>query len=136
MNFVKLSLRLTVLLAAASLGGWQAQASPFSSPNPQGNAEKFVLFGRLTQPAITCAGLRENVREDGRLRVVANWRNHEFHDRQVQIRCVFKDAAGFSTGGETSWQTLILGEGVADAMRFLASHAEARHYTLVVRQAC
>jgi hypothetical protein len=48
---------------------------------------------------------------------------------------VFKDAAGFSSGDETPWQTLILSEYATEAVRFTAMNAQARKYTVRVRQA-
>ncbi len=62
-------------------------------------------------------------------------KNRESRRIQVQINCVFKDAQGVSTGDETPWQTLILSENATEAVRFTAMNAQAKKYTVRVRQA-
>jgi len=139
MNTVKTPLCLAALTAAALLAGCQHEPGPFLPQDTTRytleNTEKFVLMDRPTQISITCTGLQERIGEDGRLEVVANVKNRENRRIQVQIRCVFKDDAGFSTGDETPWQTLILGENATEAMRFVAHTNAARKYTVAVRQA-
>lgn len=138
MNLVKTPLCLAVL-ATALLTGCQTQPGPFlpqdTTRHTLENTEKFVLMDRPTQISVTCTGLQERINDDGRLEVVANVKNRENRRIQVQVRCVFKDAAGFSTGDETPWQTLILGENATEAVRFLAQNPSARNYTIAVRQA-
>ena len=99
------------------------------------NTEKFVLMDQAAQYSITCTGLQEFVSADGRVGVVANVKNREARRVQVQISCVFKDAQHFSTGDETPWETLILGENETKAVRFAATNAQAKTYTIRVRQA-
>jgi uncharacterized protein YcfL len=138
MNLVKTPLCLAVA-AAALLSGCQTQPGPFLPQDTTRytleNTEKFVLMDRPTQISVTCTGLQERFNSDGRLEVVANIKNRENRRIQVQVRCVFKDASGFSTGDETPWQTLILGENATEAVRFLAQNTQARNYTIAVRQA-
>lgn len=99
------------------------------------NTEKFVLLDKPTQTSVTCTGLQERTLPDGRLEVVANIKNREARRIQVQANCVFKDAQGFSTGDETPFQNLILAENSTEAVRFTAMNANARKYTIRVRQA-
>ena len=94
-----------------------------------------MLLDQPTQVSVTCTGLQEITLPDGRLEVVANVKNRENRRLEVQINCVFKDAAGFSSGDETPWQTLILSEYATEAVRFTAMNAQARKYTVRVRQA-
>ena len=98
------------------------------------NTEKFVLMDAATQYSVTCTGLQERVTADGRIEVVANVKNREGRRIQVQISCVFKDAQHASTGDETPWQTLILGENATEAVRFTAMNSLAKTYTIRVRQ--
>ncbi len=139
MNTVKTPLCLAALTAAAFLAGCQQPPGPFLPQDTTRytleSTEKFVLMDRPTQISVTCTGLQERVGEDGRLEVVANVKNRENRRIQVQVRCVFKDDAGFSTGDETPWQTLILGENATEAVRFVAHTNAARKYTVAVRQA-
>lgn len=99
------------------------------------NTEKFVVMDRPTQVSVTCTGLQEQMNSDGRLQVVANIKNRENRRLQVQVRCAFKDANGFSTGDESPWQTLILGEHATEAVSFGAMNNRAQKYTIAVRQA-
>jgi hypothetical protein len=130
----------TVLLAVLFFAGCQNPPGPFQPQDTTKysieNTEKFVLMDRPTQISVTCTGLQENFNlENGRLEVVANVKNRENRRIQVQIRCVFKDEQSVSTGDETPWQTLILGENATEAVRFAATNNQARKYTISVRQA-
>jgi len=98
------------------------------------NTERFVLLDPPTQAQVTCTGLQEVWRDDGRLEVVANVKNRENRRVQVQINCVFKDDQGFSTGDETPFQTVTLAEHSTEAVRFTAMNQSARKYTIRVRQ--
>ena len=98
------------------------------------STEKFVLMDPATQNSVTCTGLQERITADGRLEVVANVKNLEGRRIQVQISCVFKDAQHMSTGDETPWQTLILGENETQAQSFTSMNNLAKTYTIRVRQ--
>ncbi|MDD3179459.1 MAG: YcfL family protein [Opitutaceae bacterium] len=128
----------TVVLAVLFLAGCQAPG-PFLPQDTTKytieNTEKFVLMDRPTQISVSCTGLQERVNADGRIEVVANVKNRENRRIQVQIRCVFKDEQHVSTGDETPWQTLILGESATEAVHFTAMNNLARNYTISVRQA-
>lgn len=139
MNTVQTSLCLATLTTAALFSGCQHEPGPFLPQDTTRytleSTEKFVLMDRPTQISVTCTGLQERLRDDGRLEVVANVKNRENRRIQVQVRCAFKDDAGFSTGDETPWQTLILGENATEAVSFVAHTNAARKYTVAVRQA-
>jgi uncharacterized protein YcfL len=127
------------LVALGLLAGCQTEPGPLLPQDTTKytieNTEKFILMDRPTQVSVTCTGLQERTNADGRLEVVANVKNREDRRIQVQVRCVFKDAGGVSTGDETPWQTLILGENATEAVRFTAINAQASKYTVAVRQA-
>jgi uncharacterized protein YcfL len=97
------------------------------------NTEKFARLDQATQTAITCTGLQERLNQDGRLEVVANVKNRASSNIQVRVRCVFKDANGFTTGDETAWQMLTLADEATEAVHFTAINALAHTYTVVVR---
>lgn len=99
------------------------------------NKEKFVLMDKKVQYSVTSTGIQSNINPDGRLEVVANIKNRENRRIQVQVSCVFKDAQNFSTGDETPWQTLILGENTTEAVNFKSMNNQARNFTIRVRQA-
>ncbi len=126
-------------LAAGLLTGCTTPTGPFppldTTKYTLENSERFVLLDQPAQMSVTCTGLQEVTLPDGRLEVVANVKNRENRRLEVQVNCVFKDAAGFSTGDETPWQTLILSEHATEAVRFTAINGQARKYTVRVRQA-
>lgn len=99
------------------------------------NTEKFQLLDHPAQQAVSCTGLQEHFGENGRLEVVANLRNHGHEAIALQVRCVFQDAAGGSTGDETPWQALNLAAGDTEAVRYAAASNLARKFTLLVRTA-
>ena len=132
-------LLLSAVAALALFAGCVAGPGPFqpldTTKYTLENTDKFVLLDQPAQISVTCTGLQERILADGRLEVVANVKNRESRRIEVQINCVFKDAAGFSSGDETPWQTLILSEYATEAVRFTAMNAQARKYTVRVRQA-
>jgi uncharacterized protein YcfL len=99
------------------------------------NTEKFVLLDEAVQHSVTCTSLQEKILVDNRLEVAANVKNREKRRIQVQIQCIFKDEQSISTGDETPWQTLILSEYSTETVHFTAMNAQARKYTIRVRQA-
>jgi uncharacterized protein YcfL len=99
------------------------------------NTEPFVLMDKQVEHSVTSTGIQKRTNADGRLEVVANIKNRESRRIQVQVSCVFKDADGFSTGDETPWQTLILGENTTEAVNFKSMNNQARNFTIRVRQA-
>lgn len=130
---------LAALLLLAGLAGCVSEPGPLppldTTKYTLENSERFVLLDQPAQNSVTCTGLQETTLADGRLEVVANVKNRESRRLEVQVNCVFKDAQGFSTGDETPWRTLILSEYATEAVRFTAMNAQARKYTVRVRQA-
>ena len=99
------------------------------------NTERFVLLDPGAQRSITCTGIHEATLSDGRLEVTAQIRNRENRRLEVQANCVFKDGNGISTGDETPFQTVILTENSTEQVKFTASNAASKKYTIRVRQA-
>ena len=97
--------------------------------------EKFVLMDPGAQVSVTCPRIQERTLDDGRIEVVPQIRNRENRRIQVQVNCVFKNAAGISTGDETPWETLILTENGQEAVKFTSMNNLAKRYTIRVRQA-
>jgi uncharacterized protein YcfL len=131
-----------ILAAAATaffLAGCHSRPDPFLPPESTKysveSTGKFVWMDPTTQASVTCTGLQERISSDGRLEVVANVKNRENRRILVQVRCVFKDDNGFSTGEETPWQTLDLGEEATEAVHYTAMNNLAHKYTIAVRAA-
>src|SRR5258708_939936 len=125
------------ILAALLLAGCSAVPGSFQLQETAKysieNTGKFAPLDPATQSAIVCTGLQEHTSRDGRLEVVANVMNRASGRREVQVRCVFKDANGFATGDETAWQVLQLDEDATEAVRFVSLNNRARLYTVAVR---
>ncbi len=98
------------------------------------NTENFELLGSATQAAIAGTGLQPRVLPDGRLEVVASVKNRENKKVKIQVNCVFKDDAGFTTGDETPFETIELAPNATEAVRFTAANALAKKYTIRVRE--
>ncbi|MBI5387142.1 MAG: YcfL family protein [Verrucomicrobia bacterium] len=95
---------------------------------------KFVTLDPGAQRSVTCSSLQEGRTPDGRLTVAANIRNRENRRIEVQVNCVFKDEQGFMTE-ETSFSSLILTENETQTVKFESLNAQAKKYTVRVRQA-
>jgi uncharacterized protein YcfL len=133
-NFVPI---LAATMTALWLAGCRTAPVPF---HPQESAKysiestgKFVVLDQPTPDAVICTGLQERRNSEGRLEVVANVKNQQDRRIEVQVRCVFKDVNGFSTGDETPWQTLSLGEIATEAVHYTAANGLAHKFTIAVR---
>ena len=133
------NLPFLVAATALLLGGCQTGANSFlpqeSTKYSIESTGKFALLDQPAQTAVTCSGLQERFNDEGRLEIVANVQNRSTSRLEVQVRCVFKDKNGFSTGDETPWQTLVLEDSATEAVRFAAVNNLAQKFTVAVRQA-
>ena len=99
------------------------------------NTAPVVLMDPGVQYSLTCTGVTERVLPDGRLEVIAQLRNRENRRIEVQANCVFKDAAGVTTGDETPFVPVILTENSTEQVKFVSINSLAKKYTIRVRQA-
>jgi hypothetical protein len=99
------------------------------------NKSRIALMDKAVQVSVTYSGLQERQLDDGRLEVFVNLRNREERRIEVQARCVFKDAQGFSTGDDTPFQPIILTETGQETVHFVSMNNLAKKYTIEVREA-
>ncbi len=99
------------------------------------NREQIVLLSKGVERSVTCPGIQQRVRDDGRLEVIASLRNREERRIQLQVNCVFKDDNGIAIEDETPFQTVILSENAQEPVRFVSMNNRARKYTVRVREA-
>jgi uncharacterized protein YcfL len=123
----------------ALLAGCKTEPGPFAPQDTTKytleSTDSFILMDKQVQYSVTSTGIQYRNLPDGRLEIVANIKNRENRRIQVQVSCVFKTDQGFTTGDETPWQTLILGENTTEAVTFTSMNNQARKYTVRVRQA-
>lgn len=130
----------SMLLAGALLAGngckshEGAYAPQATDKNTLENISSFVLFDKGAQRSVTCSGIQQTVLQDGRLKVAANVRNRENRRIEVQINCDFKDEQGFVVDA-TPFRTLILDENAQENVEWTSMNAQAKKYTIRVRQA-
>lgn len=126
-------------VALALMAGCASEPGPFAPQDTTKytleNTDAFVLMDKQVQYSVTSTGIQFTNLPDGRLQVIANIKNRENRRIQVQVSCVFKTEDSVSTGDETPWQTLILGENATEAVQFTSMNNLARKYTIRVRQA-
>ena len=135
----KILVPLLIAGAAAIFSGCQ---SPETGALPPQNATRFdlenqanfVLMDPGVQHSVTSSGIQYKPLPDGRIAVAANVRNRENRRIQVQVNCEFKDEQGF-TVDSTPWKTLILTENGQETVPFESSNAQAKKYTIRVREA-
>ncbi|HEY2951039.1 MAG TPA: YcfL family protein [Verrucomicrobiae bacterium] len=97
-------------------------------------AANFVAMDPGAAHSVTSPGIQPRVLDDGRLEVAAMVRNRENRRIQVQIQCEFKDEQGVAVDS-TPWETLILTENGIETKRFTSLNAQAKKYTVRVREA-
>lgn len=129
-----LCIAAAALLGAGCRTGEGAYAPVNTTKYDLENQAQFVLLDKGAQRSVTSSGIQQQTLPDGRLEVTANIRNRENRRIQVQINCEFKDEQGFPID-ETPFQTLILTENAQEPVRFTAMNAQAKKYTIRVRQA-
>lgn len=93
----------------------------------------FVFLDQSWQASVKCTGLQERILPDGRLEVVANVKNLEARNIEVQVNCMFKDEQGLSTENETPSKKLFIPAGTTQAVQFSSTNNQARKYTIRVR---
>ena len=135
-NLIPASLAVITLLATGC--GSTYDKGPYlpekSKTPPYESTEPVVLMDPGVQYSLTCSGLVEHTLADGRLEVVAQIRNRENRRIEVQVNCVFKDVAGVTTD-ETPFIALILTENATEQVKFTSMNAQAKRYTIRIRQA-
>jgi uncharacterized protein YcfL len=97
------------------------------------NTEKFRLLDRPAQAAVACTGLQERFNDAGRLELIANLQNRLAEPIEMQVRCVFQDAAGAAVGDETPWLPLTLDGHATEAVHYFATTSLSRRFTILVR---
>jgi hypothetical protein len=132
---------LLLLFAVAALGSVNSgchTGGPYAPVNTNKyNYETTATFVDMdpgTQRSVSCSGIQRRTLPDGRMEVAANVLNLENRRLQVQISCVFKDEQGFEVDS-TPWQTLILTENETKTERFPSANAQAKNFTIRIRQA-
>lgn len=128
---------VAALMAAAFLNGCASDGTyppKNTTEYDLENQTNFVLLDPGAQRSVTASGISERALDDGRLEVAVNLRNRENRRIEVQVNCVFKDSAGFSTGDETPFQNVILTENAQETLKFTSMNNLAKKYTIRVRQ--
>lgn len=71
---------------------------------------------------------------DGRLAVRVNLRNSTRNPQTVELRSVFKDPSGMSTGDETAWKTIFFSPQQAQTYRVVSREPGAELFSVEVRK--
>jgi uncharacterized protein YcfL len=125
---------VTLLVAGCKTPHEGAYAPQATDKTTLENTSSFVLFDQGAQRSVTCSGIQQTTLQDGRLKVAANVRNRENRRIEVQINCEFKDEQGFVVDA-TPFRTLILDENAQENVDWTSMNAQAKKYTIRVRQA-
>lgn len=97
------------------------------------NTDRFAALDPAAEAAVMCTGLQERTLGDGRLEVVANVKNRGSEPVRVQLQCLFLDDQGEATEVGAPWQTLSIAGDATDVVRFTASNAAAKRYSIKAR---
>ncbi|MBW8780649.1 MAG: hypothetical protein JF599_02005 [Verrucomicrobia bacterium] len=130
-----------LVLPAVLVAGLAGCCGPTKTPAPAAtrygleNTAKVVLADETVQPAVECTGLQEARRKDGRLEIVASFKNRGLVTLRVEVSAVFKGAAGELLPGETPWHRLTLEGNNTVVARFVSPDGRARDFAVRVRSA-
>jgi hypothetical protein len=137
----KIILPLLASAGMAALGAGCSSTPEHGAYLPQNTTKytqeisaNFVAMDPGAANSVTSPGIQKRTLDDGRLEIAANVRNRENRRLQVQVNCEFKDEQGFALDS-TPWQTLILTENGIETVRFTSMNAQARNFTVRVREA-
>jgi len=97
------------------------------------NTDRFLALDAATEAVISCTGLQERLLDDGRIEVVANLRNSGATAVSVRVQCVFLDDQGQPVTVDTPWQTVGIGNGATEVVRFTAPSPKVHRYSIRVR---
>jgi hypothetical protein len=136
---ILLSVTAAALLAAGCKSNPPHDKGPYmpaasKAPDLE-STQPVVLLDGAVQYSLTVTFYTSRLLPDGRLEVTVGLRNRETRRIEVQANCVFKDAAGLSTGDETPFQAVILTENATEQVKFTSMNDKAKKYTVRVRQA-
>ena len=93
-----------------------------------------VFMSKGIEKSLDVSGIKKTKLADGRLKATVNLRSRDDRRIQVQVRCIFKDEDGFSTGDETPWKTLILTEKSQETVSYTSMNDKAAKFTISVRE--
>jgi uncharacterized protein YcfL len=134
--------RIPVLSAAiciAVLAGCSATSQVSSTQDSTKftveNTDRFAALDPAAEAAVKCTGLQERTLGDGRLEVVANVKNRGGDVARVQVQCLFMDGQGEASEPEGQWQSLAIAGDSTTVVRFTASNASAKKYSIRARSA-
>jgi hypothetical protein len=135
MKIHRLVLPAMMLVGLAGCCGSTKTPPPAATRYALENTAKVVLADETVQPAVECTGLQETRRKDGRLEIVASFKNRGLATLPVEVSAVFKGAAGEPLPGETVWHRLTLEGNNTVVARFVSPDDRARDFTVRVRSA-
>jgi hypothetical protein len=132
-------LRIALLCTAVALAGGCARRSdgPGTARSEKEALEAAKLpvniLDRKLESRIASELQSNTVREDGLMEVAVNLRNRTYKNLHVQVRTVFKDSRGISTGDETPWKDIYFSPQQAQTYRSISKTSGMDLYTVEVR---
>ena len=93
-----------------------------------------VLLGQRVQNSVTSSGVQQSSTDEGRLEQLTMLQNHEARRLQVQAKCVFRDAQGF-TVDEGPFEDVFIDPHGERPVKCVAMNTRVVAITLQVREA-
>jgi len=128
---------MTLILIAFLLVGVGCQTQGPYAPLKRGTSlegtESLVLLDKPLQKLISVDAQRASYTTEGRIIAEAILRNNSDNAVNVQAQTVFKDDAGFSSGDETAWVTLILPPNGQSTYKAVALNERSQQYSIRIR---
>ncbi len=130
---VVLGLALAVIFAGC--------ASPSKTPSVTAtrytlaDTAKIMLMDKMVQHAVECTGLQVINRKDGRLEVIASFKNLSHDTFAILVSAMFKGPAGEPLADESNWHRLTLEGNNTVVARFVSRDVRAADFAVCVRAA-
>lgn len=133
MRKVLASLILTVFLLGGLACRTQGPYEPLKRGVSLEETESLILLDKPLQKLISVDAQRAGYTPEGRIIAEAILRNNSNNTVNVQAQTVFKDDAGFSSGDETAWVTLILPPNGQSTYKAVALNEKSHQYSIRIR---
>lgn len=117
--------------SCGSKGPWQAASSDKAFAKSQ--APMNLLHKDLRKKIASDKAITSHT-DDGRMKVAIVLRNRSKKPLNVQVRTVFRDEEGLSTGDETNWEDIWLEPRQSQTYRAESKITFAESYTVEVRK--
>lgn len=120
-----------------SFSGCATNKGPFVPAGQDPSTEDVypaVLLDKSLTKKVAVDRVESRILDDGRLEVLANFRNQTRKDIVIQAQTVFKDVNNYSLGEDSAWSALFLSANETETYRMVSRGKDAAKFTIRIRE--